>query len=157
MRIPTILLMSLTLAPLAACQTGNAPDGEAKKAGLEVLPNIPMPPGGEILTAQNTDEAMQMIAVTEQSTDSVLTYYRSLLTKEPYRLVSETTSPDGMTSFYVEQDGPGLWIMVQKNGETGAMVTIAGAMTDSAAVAQAKREAMTRPAEVVPPGGKKPD
>lgn len=157
MRIPTAILMSLTLAPLAACQSAKAPVEEVKKVGLEVLPNIPIPPGGTILTSQSTDEALQMITVTDRSVDSVLTYYRDLLAKEPYRLVSETTTPDGMTSFFVEQDGPGLWVTVQKNGEAGSMVTIVGAVADTAAVAAAKREAKARPVEVLPPGGRKPN
>ncbi len=157
MRIPTVILMSLTLAPLAACQSSKPPVEEVKQAGLEVLPNIPMPPDGEILTSQSTAEAIQMVTVTARSVDSVLTYYRALLGKEPYRLVSETTTPDGMTSFFVEQDGPGLWVTVQKNGETGSMVTIIGAEADTAAVAAAKRAAMERPAELLPSGTRKPN
>ncbi len=154
MRTLTAIALLLAIAPLAACQSSNAPDEGTKTAGLEVLPNIPLPPGGTPLTSQSGREAMQVFSVTEMSVDSVVAYYRELLGKAPFRLINEAAA-DGATTFYAEQDGPSLWITVQKNGQAGAMVVIAGAVADTAAANRAKvaQQASDAPA----PSGKKPN
>jgi hypothetical protein len=154
MRTPTALAVLLTLAPVAACQSAKPDAAAAKTAGLEVLPNLPLPPGGMPLTSQSSSDAMQIFAATELPVDSVLAYYRNVLAEPPYRLVNETTS-DSLSAFYVEQDGPSLWITVQKNGQSGSMVVIAGAATDTSAAARAaiKRGA----SKAAAPTAKKPN
>jgi hypothetical protein len=154
MRTPTALAVLLTLAPVAACQSAKPDVEPTKSAGLEVLPNIPLPPGGMPLTSQSSSDAMQVFAATEVAVDSVLAYYRSVLAEAPYRLVNETTS-DSLSTFYVEQDGPSMWITVQKNGASGTMVVIAGAATDTSAAAKAARKRGA--ATAADPTAKKPN
>jgi hypothetical protein len=96
----------------------------------KVLPNLPLPPDPTALTRESSADATQMIFTTPVAVDSILTFYRDLLGKPPYRLINESTN-GGITSFYVEQDGPSMWVAVQKNGTTGSMVTIAGAAVDT--------------------------
>ncbi|MEO5798809.1 MAG: hypothetical protein ABIZ70_07505 [Gemmatimonadales bacterium] len=130
MRYSIFAVLTLSAVSFAACQ--QKPVAEAPTAPrLEtVLPNIPLPPGGMALTTENSKDAMQFVFATAVPVDSILTYYRDVLGKPPYRLINEATTA-GVTSFYVEQDGPPMWVAVQKNGESGAMVTIAGAAVDS--------------------------
>ena len=59
-------------------------------------------------------------------------YYRKVLSTDPFRLVNERTS-GRTTSFYAEQDGPSIWISVSPNGSQGSMVVIAGARDSSQA------------------------
>lgn len=151
--LPAIALL-LTFAPLAACQSSKPADEPVKNAGLEVLPNLPLPPGGTPLTSQSSTEAMQVIATTESPVDSVVAYYRSLLAKPPFRLINETMA-DSITSFYVEQDGPSLWITVQRNGPVGSLVVIAGAVADTTAAGRAAAKAGNPGA--AQPTGKKPN
>ena len=153
--LPAIALL-LTVAQLGACQSAKPAEEAPKQAGLEVLPNLPLPPEGTLLTTQSSPEAMSVVSVTEVAVDSVLTYYRMILGKEPFRLINETTA-DSITSFYVEQDGPSLWITVQRNGPKGSMVVIAGAAADTTAAGKVKAAAGKEPLpEALPTGGTKP-
>ena len=131
MRLFLMLLLSLTAASLGACQQ-KPPAAEAvEPPRLEaVLPNMPLPPGGMALTSGSSTDAMQFLFSSPAAVDTVVAYYRDVLGKPPYRLINEATTA-GVTSFYVEQDGPSMWVVVQKNGESGSMVTIAGAVSDS--------------------------
>lgn len=154
MRTLTAFALLLAVAPLAACQSSKAPEEPTKTAGLEVLPNIPLPPGGTPITSQSGSEAMQVVSVTEVSVDSVVAYYREVLGRAPFRLINEAAA-DGATTFYAEQDGPSLWITVKKNGQSGAMVVIAGAVADTAAANRAKAAAQV--SDAPPPVKKKPN
>jgi hypothetical protein len=131
MRYSILAVLSLATASLAACQQ-KPPVAEAATPPRldQVLPNIPIPPGGMALTTENSKEAMQFVFTSPSPVDSVLAYYRDVLGKAPYRLVNEATNA-GVTSFYVEQEGPSMWVAVQKNGDAGSLVTIAGAVSDS--------------------------
>jgi hypothetical protein len=131
MRYSLMLVLSLTAASLGACQQ-KPPAAEAvEPPRLEaVLPNMPLPPGGMALTSGSSTDAMQFLFSSPAAVDTVVAYYRDVLGKPPYRLINEATTA-GVTSFYVEQDGPSMWVVVQKNGESGSMVTIAGAVSDS--------------------------
>lgn len=154
--LPAFALL-LTVAQLGACQSAK-PAETPKQAGLEVLPNLPLPPEGTLQSTQTSPEAMSVVATTVVSLDSVLAYYRTILAKEPFRLINETTA-DSVTSFYVEQAGPSLWITVRRNGPTGSMVVIAGAAADTSAAAKGKEAAdkdRARVPDALPTGGKKP-
>ena len=155
--LPAIALL-LTVAQLGACQSAKPVEEAPKQAGLEVLPNLPLPPDGTLLTTQSSPEAMSVVSVTEVSVDSVLAYYRVILGKEPFRLINETTTTDSITSFYVEQAGPSLWITVQRNGPNGSMDVIAGAAADTSAAGKAKAAAAAKEPlpDAVPTGGTKP-
>jgi hypothetical protein len=131
MRYSFMLVLSLTAASLGACQQ-KPPAAEAvEPPRLEaVLPNIPLPPGGMALTTGSSKDAMQFLFTSPAVVDTVVAYYRDVLAKAPYRLINEATT-GGVTSFYVEQDGPSMWVAVQKNGDSGSLVTISGAVSDT--------------------------
>ncbi|MEP6591163.1 MAG: hypothetical protein ABJC19_08260, partial [Gemmatimonadota bacterium] len=145
MRYPILCAISLAAASMAACQQ-KPPAAEAVTPPRleQVLPNLPLPPDGMALTSENSKDAMQFVFTTPASVDSVLAYYRDVLGKPPYRLINEA-STNGVTSFYVEQDGPSMWVAVQKNGDAGALVTIAGAATDSARKALPPADSTAKP------------
>lgn len=157
MRTLPALALLLTVVQLGACQSAK-PDEAPKQAGLEVLPNLPLPPNGTLQSRESSPEAMQVVAVTDVGVDSVLAYYRLILGKEPFRLINETTA-DSITSFYVEQAGPSLWISVRRNGSAGSLVVIAGAAADTSAAAMGKAAAdkdRARLPDALPTGGTKP-
>lgn len=138
MRYSILVVLTFAAASLGACQQKKAVADTAETPRLEtVLPNLPLPPNGMALTSENSKDAMQFVFASVTSADSVIAYYRDVLAKPPYRLINESTN-GGVTSFYVEQDGPSMWVAVQKNGETGSMVTIAGAAKDTTKKTAAK-------------------
>lgn len=88
---------------------------------------IPLPPDAVALVKEGGTEAMQIVFVTPSTPDAVVTYYRKVLSADPFHLVNERVSGKG-TALYAEQDGgPPLWVTVGPNGSEGSQVIIAGA------------------------------
>lgn len=120
-------LLLLSIVTLAACQTKDAaPVEEIPVTVPEVFPNLPLPPGGQVVSRQGTGSALQMVFSTPTSGDSIATYYRDVLAKPPYQLINESIN-EGVVAFFVEQDGPSMWVTVQGLPAGGTLVTIVGA------------------------------
>lgn len=122
MRIHHLMLALAATALLSSCHKAKPKEAEL----TQVLPNIPLPPDPEPLIRETGTNAMQFLIASRASTDSVVAYYRRVLSADPFRLVNERTSGK-TTSFYAEQNGPSIWITVSPNGTEGSMVVIAGA------------------------------
>jgi hypothetical protein len=114
---------------LAAC--GDKPEPPAEpvvRNPLEVLPNIAMPPGGQVLASEGGEEAASLLISTPVTVDSVVGFYRDVLSKPPYRLINESVNAK-ITSFYVEQDGPPMWLTVEGLEAGGTLIRMSGAVT----------------------------
>ena len=62
-------------------------------------------------------------------TSEVVKYYRNVLSKGRWRLVSDQKRPDGKVMLYAEQDGPPIWVSVwPATDSAGTMVQLAGAV-----------------------------
>jgi len=128
MRIDLLTIGLAATVLLAGCHKP-----KPKEVNLsQVLPNIPLPPDPEPLIKETGTNAMSFLVVSRVAPDSVASYYRKVLSTDPFRLVNERTS-GRTTSFYAEQDGPSIWITVSPNGSQGSMVVIAGARDSSQA------------------------
>ena len=105
-------LLALAAVTLVAC--GGEPEAPAETtvSPVEVLPNIAMPPDGQLLASEGGAEAATLLMSTPMAVDTVIAYYRDVLSQPPYRLINESVN-GAVTSFYVEQDGPPLWITVE--------------------------------------------
>lgn len=125
-RTPFLALAALLLA---AC--GDKPEAPAEpvtRNPLEVLPNIAIPPGGQVLASEGGEEAASLLISTPMVVDSVVEFYRDVLSKPPYRLINESVNAN-ITSFYVEQDGPPMWLTVEGLEAGGTLVRMSGAVT----------------------------
>lgn len=107
-----------------------------------VLPNLPLPPEAQSLVSEGGTDAMQFLFVSPVSPDSIVSYYRSVLSSGVFRLINETKNGK-TTAFYAEQDGPSIWVTVAPNGNDGSQITIAGA-TDSTSKAAMKAQVPAR-------------
>jgi hypothetical protein len=59
----------------------------------------------------------------------VVEYYRGVLSKGKWRLVSDVKKPDGTVVLYAEQEGPPIWVRVWPSTDrAGTMVQLAGAV-----------------------------
>jgi hypothetical protein len=126
---------ALCAALVAACGgAGQDAPEEEQVPIVQVLPNIPLPPGGQPLTSERGGDAAQLLVSTPVLADSVIAFYRDLLSRPPYRLVNEATERS-ITSFYVEQDGPSLWVTVEGLEAGGTLVRLAGAAVRDTVVA----------------------
>lgn len=109
---------------LAACSDPKPP--EAKFA--DALPLIPAPPNATILNRESGVDAIKVRFSTTIAVQNVALYYRDLLSKAPYNLVSDTKMADSSIAMYAEHPGhPSLWVTISSNGGGGAFVDIAGA------------------------------
>ncbi len=127
MRIsPHVPLAAILL--IAACGK-DEPETPPAMPLEQVLPNIPFPPEAEPLGSNRAENAIQLSFASSLPADSVVAYYRGVLSEAPYRLINEGKAGN-VTSFYVEQDGPSMWVRVQAVDSMNSLVTIAGAKGD---------------------------
>ncbi len=113
------------LAVVACAKPADAPEPPSVTV-FEVMPNVALPPDGQILASEGGEEAATLLVSSPFPADTILAFYRSVLSEPPYRLINEAVT-DGRTSFYVEQDGPPLWVTVEGLGAGGTLVRLAGA------------------------------
>ena len=112
----------LTIA-LAGC---TEPKKQATVA--EAIPNLPLPPGAELLSTEGGEEALKLHFRSTVGPEGVADYYRGVLSRPPWSLVSDQKTEDGSIAMYAEQNGPSIWVTVRKaDGATGSFVDIAGA------------------------------
>jgi hypothetical protein len=119
----------LFLPPLAlAVLVAGCHKSPAKQVALEAaFSTIPLPPNAQALVREGGVDAMQIVLVTPLSPDSVVAYYRKVLSAEPFHLVNERSSGKS-TALYAEQEsGPPIWVTVAPNGSEGSQVVLAGA------------------------------
>jgi hypothetical protein len=115
-------LLLLTLA-LAAC---TEPKKEASIS--ETIPNLPLPPESELLSREGGVDALKLQFRSTAQPEVVADYYRGVLSRAPWTLVSDVKTEDGGIAMYAEQAGPSLWVTVRKaDGASGSLVDIAGA------------------------------
>ncbi len=127
----------LPLLAAATLATGCHKDARKREAPLgAVLPYIPLPPDAQPLTREASANATQILLVTPVSPDSVLAYYRRVLSEDPFHLVNERKSGTSV-QLYAEQAGPSIWVTIEPNGKEGSQVTLAGA-SDSLKPAKGK-------------------
>ena len=123
----TSLLLSAVFV-LAACggDAEVAPIEETPMSPIEALPNMPLPPDATPIRAEAGGDAAQLLFATPMHVDDVVKFYRAILSEAPYSLLNEA-EVGGATTFYVEQDGPPLWVMVEGFPAGGTQVRLTGA------------------------------
>jgi hypothetical protein len=115
------------LAVVVACNNApEAPEAPEAISPFRVLPNIAIPPGGEVTSTEGGTEAASLLISTPLAADSVILFYRDVLSRPPYRLVNEAVS-GRMTTFYVEQETASLWVTVEGLEAGGTFVRLGGA------------------------------
>ena len=94
-----------------------------------VLPNLPLPPEAEFVSRAGSADALQITLFTPRDPASVTDYYRDVLSKQTWRLVSDVKSSDGTVTLYAEQDGRPMWVRIWSTSDkAGTMVELAGAV-----------------------------
>jgi hypothetical protein len=138
--IPRIMLVGSFA--LAACGRADAP----KPPSLaEVLPNVPLPPQPTFVSRSGGADALQLTVRSPVAAEVVTSYYRQLFKRTGWRLVNEAKDRDSAVVFFVEQDGPPLWVRIRKADDGhGSLVEIAGARVSE------KRDTTTAPAPPAP-------
>jgi hypothetical protein len=117
----------VTLLVVAALVAGCHKSPPKEVALSSAFRTIPLPPNAQGLVQEGGADAMQMVFVTPAKPDSILAFYRRVLSADPFHLVNERTLGHA-TALYAEQDnGPPIWVTLTPNGNEGTQVTLAGA------------------------------
>lgn len=127
MRRSYLFLLALATPALAACQREKKPE---PPKFAEVLPEIPLPPGGRGVGRNAGDDALLIRFRSPDPADSVVQYYRRVFNDRQWRLVSDAKTKDGVVTLYAEQGAgrPPMWVRVLPDPEFGGtLVEVAGA------------------------------
>ncbi len=118
------MILALVGIGLLACTEPKQP---AKLS--EALPNIPLPPASQLLSREGGEDAIKLRFHSDEAPDEVAKYYRTVLGKAPWKLISDEKMADGSLTLYAEQKGPSLWVTVRKadSSAAGSVVELAGA------------------------------
>jgi hypothetical protein len=122
--IPTKIRVGLVLLALAGCR--DKPPEMAKIS--DVLPNLPLPPQASVVARNGSADAVKLTLRSTAKPDQIEAYYRDVLSKNGWRLVNDSRDREGAVVLLAEQDGPPLWVRIQRTQDGGAtMVELAGA------------------------------
>jgi hypothetical protein len=123
--IPSKIRLLVLCAGLAACK-----DSAPKMATMhDAMPFLPLPPEATFVQKSGGPDALQVTLHSTAKADAIASYYRGILQKNGWRLVSDQTDKDGVTVLFAERKGPPLWIRVQRaDGGNGTMVQLSGAV-----------------------------
>ncbi|HTS87935.1 MAG TPA: hypothetical protein VMG41_05540 [Gemmatimonadales bacterium] len=121
MRYPAFLVLALALA---GCTEKKPTPSIAK-----TLPTLLIPPEATVLSREAGEDALKIRFRSLWAPDSVARYYREMLSRAPWNLISDTPMQDGTVALYAERpNGPPLWVTIRKgDGGVGAIVDLAGA------------------------------
>ncbi len=126
--------MSVACALVLGCGSESPPPAKSPDT-FTVFPNLPLPPGAKFVSRAGSADALQITLFSPSQAAAVTDYYRGVLSKGKWRLVSDTKKPDGSVVLYAEQDGPPLWVSLWPTSDgAGTMVQLAGAVIEKDSV-----------------------
>lgn len=121
------LFFAFACVLLAGC--GSEPRAPKPPDTFEVFPNLPLPPSSQFVSRSGSEDALQIRLLSPARPDEVSGYYRDVLSKGRWRLISDVKKPDGSIVLYAEQDGPPIWVRIWPTSDgAGTMVELAGAV-----------------------------
>lgn len=101
----------------------------------DALPGMPLPGDPVFVSRSGSPDALQVVLTSAQSPEAIIQFYRIVLTRDPWTLVSDQPFDSGGRVFYASRNGPPLWVTIKPNpGGIGSLISLNGA------VAPAKRD-----------------
>lgn len=95
----------------------------------EVFPNLPLPPQPSFVSRAGGPDALQITVRTPTKAADVEAYYREILSRPNWRLVSQVRDGEGALVLLAEQEGPPLWVRIRSTDDsTATLVELAGAV-----------------------------
>ena len=95
----------------------------------QVFPNLPLPPNASVVSKSGGADALQITLISPVKVKEVEAYYRTMLTKNGWRLMNDMRDRDGSVVLFAEQNGPPLWVRIKSTDDSVAtMVELAGAV-----------------------------
>jgi len=123
--------LSVIGAVLVAC--GSEPPPPKPASAFDVFTDLPLPPSSQFVSRAGSQDALQIRLLSASTPDEVTGYYRDVLSRGKWRLISDVKKPDGSVVLYAEQDGPPMWVRIWPTSDKqGTMVELAGAVVAKA-------------------------
>lgn len=112
---------------LVACQS--EPSRPKTPSLGAAFSSLPLPPEPQLLSQAGSADALQLTLHSPAPFSEVTDYYRNILSRGNWRLVSDTKNADGSVVLYAEQNGPPMWVRIWKTGDQpGTIVQLTGAV-----------------------------
>ena len=125
--------LALVALLLAAC---NPDPGRSQPPLSQALPNIPLPPRSEVVSRAGSPDALQITFASADTPETVLAYYRGVLSQGGWSLESDTPDASGAAALYALKDGHPMWVRITRTpGAPGSTIEISGAVVAPAPAA----------------------
>lgn len=123
MRRP-VLLLTLALAGLAACQDEERPVPPSVAAAF---PELPLPPNPSYVSRGGGADALTIRLRSAAPFETVRDFYLGHFKNAPWVLKNEADDPSGGTVLYAERAGRPIWVRLRPDGDTHTHVELTGA------------------------------
>ena len=114
MRRP-VLLLTLSLAGLAACRDEKPPVPPSVAAAF---PELPLPPNPSYVSRGGGADALTIRLRSAAPFDAVREFYLGHFKDAPWVLKNEAADPSGGTVLYAERAGRPIWVRLRRDGES---------------------------------------
>ena len=124
--IPSKIWAGLVVLTLVAC-------ADEKPVELpefsRVFPNLPLPPNASVVSRSGGADALQLTLMSQNKASEIEAYYRTVLTRNGWRLVNDQRDRDGGVALLAELKGQPLWVNIRSTDDSVAtIVRLAGAV-----------------------------
>ncbi|HEU4474286.1 MAG TPA: hypothetical protein VFR72_05585 [Gemmatimonadales bacterium] len=124
--IPSKIWAGLVVLTLVAC-------ADEKPVELpefsRVFPSLPLPPNASVVSRSGGADALQLTLMSQNKASEIEAYYRTVLTKNGWRLVNDQRDRDGGVALLAELKGQPLWVNIKSTDDSVAtIVRLAGAV-----------------------------
>lgn len=127
------------LLAVSACEPA-PPPAEDLPEFSEAFPDLPLPAGGKVVSRHGSRDALQVVIDVASPADAVAGLYRTNLSGESWRLVSDTKDSTGAVVLYAEGRKP-LWIRIAALDPATTRVELSGAVPGRDTTYVRRREA----------------
>jgi hypothetical protein len=130
----SLLLLGALVA--AGCKDKPLPPVKTPELG-EAFSQIHLPPQATLISRGGSEDALQLVFLSDLPASQVADYYRQALTSGTWNLVSDQQGQGGALVLYAEQQGgPPMWVRISDaESGVGSRVEITGAVTGRQAAA----------------------
>ena len=95
----------------------------------EALPDLYLPDRFSFVSRSGSEDALQITVRTPQTVTQVAEYYRNLLTRDPWKIESDTRGADGALTLHATRQGPPIWVRIAPDTAFNAtLVQVSGAV-----------------------------
>jgi hypothetical protein len=108
MRIHPMMLVALAVA-VAGCEKKH-PEEERIATAAEAMPDLLLPAKSSFVSKSGSPDALSIVLRTPIPIEQVADFYRTELSKAPWKLEADSKDNTGAITLYGSRKGPPLWV-----------------------------------------------